>query len=86
MGDITKTMSKNTKTSDLDERIALFNAELTLLQKKYELKLGAELVFLPQGVIPKPVVLDQKATKTAEKVEDNDTAEEVVNDEPEKTL
>lgn len=79
-------MTQNKKNGELEERIALFNAELTLLQKKYELKLGAELVYLPQGVVPKPVVLDQKGVKTGVKTDDTTTDEETVNDEPEKTL
>lgn len=79
-------MSEKTKTSELEERIGLFNAEMTLLQKKYELKLGAEMVYTSMGITAKPVVIDQKEAETRAKVEDNATVSEVVNDEVEKTL
>jgi len=45
---------------DFQRRIALFNKELEIIQKKYELKIVARLLMLPDGIVAQPQVLDLK--------------------------
>ena len=45
---------------DFQRRIALFNKELELIQKKYELKVVARLLIAPDAIIAQPQVLNLK--------------------------
>lgn len=45
---------------EFQRRIALFNKELEIIQKKYELKIVARLLMAPDAIIAQPQVIDLK--------------------------
>jgi hypothetical protein len=45
---------------EFQRRLALFNKELELVQKKYELKIVARLLMAPDAIIAQSQVLDLK--------------------------
>ena len=48
------------KDEDFERRIALFNKELEIIQKKYELKIVARILMAPDAIIAQPQVLNLK--------------------------
>lgn len=45
---------------EFQRRIALFNKELEIIQKKYELKIVARILMAPDAIIAQPQVLNLK--------------------------